>query len=279
MSVSYYTRIHRLKKIIYQQPGIATFPIFKQLPLRAGFSWGKESQNMSVKNGEKEEVIQERHTIFLDKLGMPDLSHTIIIDPNIFYSSDIADISTEDLDGDAPTVIGANILFTSDSSITFAAHPGDCPCAVLYTKDTNGNSLLGLVHMGRRQIDAQLPQKAITYLKGLGIDPKTIIIGITPGILVNNYYIPVDEPLPHADKWGKYITLENHKNKEIYRLDLQGYAVQQYVSSGVSPEHIELYEIDTYEAAQQGESFSHRFATVMKDPKKDERFLIAASLS
>lgn len=279
MSSPYYTRIRCLTEIQYKFPGIAYFPIFQTFPLRAFFSWGKESDNMSVKTGEKESLIQERHNVFFEKLGMPNFHSTILIDPNVFYSSDIADLDKDDLDGDAPTVIGANILFTKDPTITLAAHPGDCPCAVLYTNDADGKPLLGLIHMGRRQIDAQLPQKAITYLKGLGIDPKTIIIGITPGILMKNYHIPVDEPLPHADKWGKYITLENNEGKEIYRLDLQGYAVQQFVSSGVRPENIELYEVDTYEAAQQEESFSHRYATVMKDNQLDGRFLLASSLT
>lgn len=281
MDSSYYTGISLLPEVAYQAPNIGGFPQLQNLPLKSGFSWGKSSPNFSyLLQKNQEEMVTHRHNAFLQTLGMPSLERAILIDPGKENDEQILEVSSKNLSQEIPTVTGANVLFTTDPTVSLLIHPGDCPSVVMYTEN-NQQPLLGIAHFGREQTDEELPKRAILYLLSLGIDPATITISITPSISQAHYSIPVakqGEALPHADKWGKYIAIEQQDGKEVYTLDVTGYIVQQLVSCGVKPENLEIYTVDTYEAAEKGEGFSHRYANATNQPEKNGRFLLAASL-
>ncbi len=281
--MSYYTGVTVHRDVVFQQPGIACFPLLQHLPLAAGFSWGKDASNMSFGTQfEKVNAVKANNT-FLQSLSMPTLSSAVLIDPNEAHTSEIQEISFSMLASNThPLVTGTNILFTRDPGVSLLVHPGDCPCAVLFAKDTKGQSILGLLHLGRFQTDMQLPKRASIYVESCFASLDTVSIGICPGISQKNYFIPVssqEKDLPYAEKWGTYISLEKRNGKDVYALDLQGYIVHQFIQSGILPEHIEVYDVDTFASAEKGESFSHRYATSVHDPQKDGRFLIAARLS
>lgn len=278
MSKPYYTGIRVLSEIEYQRPNIAYFPQMQTFPLTAGFSWGNRT-DMSFKQKDKTRALKNNED-FLSRLHVPSLASSIIIDPFIPTTQQTLEVTKEMLNMDEPIIVGSNILFTKDPKVTLAVHPGDCPCAVVYTKTRSGESLLGLIHLGRRQTDKQLAKEAITYLKILNINPETIFISISPGILQENYYIPEnqkDKQLPYADKWDRYIRPGVKDSERVLFLDLHGYIIEQFVGSGIKPENIELYDIDTFNAAKKRESFSHRYAVMTNQPN-DGRFLLAASL-
>lgn len=277
MDTSYYTGIHVLTDIVYQQPGIAVFPLLQSLPVKVGFSWGKDSPNMSYKDNDKE-LAQKYHEVFFAKLSLPE--KRVLVDPTIDEPNQIMEINKSSFTKNQTEIItGANILITKDPNITLMVHPGDCPSLVIFGKDKTGQNILCVIHSGRKQTDMELPKKAILYLESLGINPTTIFIGITPGISQNHFFIPMDFHLPSIEKWGKYVEIRPHQGKDVYFLDVQGYILQQLINCGVKPENIEIYAVDTYAAAEKGESFSHRFATVNQQPEKDGRFIFAASLS
>jgi copper oxidase (laccase) domain-containing protein len=161
------------------------------------------------------------------------------------------------------------------------AHPGDCPCVIIFAKDKKKQPILGLIHLGRQQTDARLAAKAIEYLKKQKILMSDIFVAICPGISQKNYFIPVNKQvkdLPNASMWSNHKEISTIAGEERMYLDLSGYVVEQLLMSGVWAEHIELYDVDTYAAAEKGESFSHRYATVTHNLEKDGRFLLAASL-
>lgn len=278
---TYYTGISLLPEVVYQQPGIGSFSMLRELPLHSGFSWGEDSPNFSfnLQKGQEQEV-RQRHNTFLQTLGMPSLEKAILIDPSTENEEQIMEVSAKNLLGESPTITGANVLLTQDPTITFLIHPGDCPSVVMYA-EKEGSPLLGASHFGRLQTDEELPKRAILYLISLGINPEGIHISMAPSISQDHYWIPVSQQtkvLPQADKWGKYIKIKEQNGEEMYFLDIKGYIVQQLVSCGVKPEHIEVYAVDTYTAAEKGEGFSHRYATATKQPEKNGRFLLAASL-
>lgn len=281
MDTPYYTGISLLPEVVYQAPNIGSFPQLANMPLKGGFSWGKESANFSylLQKGQEPEITQ-RHNVFMQALGMPLLDRAILIDPGKESSEQILEVSSKDLSEEIPTITGSNVLLTQDPTISLLIHPGDCPSVVMYTSH-NQQPLLGIAHFGRVQTDDELPKRAILYLISLGIDPTTIKISITPSISQAHYFIPVSQQmkvLPKADKWGKYIAIEQRDGKEVYELNVTGYIVQQLISCGIKPENLEVYDVDTYASAEKGEGFSHRYANTTNQPEKNGRFLLAASL-
>lgn len=276
MDYSYYTGLHVLSDIVYQKPGIAKFPLLQTLPLTAGFSWGKGSPNMSYKADNKN-IAEKAHEDFFAQITLP--RKRVLIDPTREQTNQILEIDNSFFqNGEQQLITGANILLTREKDITLMVYPGDCPCLVLFGKDKTGQNILCVIHSGRKQTDTQLPKKAILYLESMGVDPETVLLGISPGISQNHFFIPTDFPLPGIEKWGKYVDIRQHEGKDVYFLNVQGYILQQLINCGVKTQNIEIYAIDTYEAAEKGESYSHRYATVTKQPEKDARFLFAASL-
>ena len=279
MTNQYYTGIKTLSEIRYQKPGIAVFPSLQSLPLKVGFSWGENMSSMTYKNTDKQKV-DKRHQAFFNQLDLP--SQRILIDPNLPTQNELLEVTDSLFDNQEEIITGSNILFTKSNTITLVAHPGDCPCAIIFAKDKNKQPLLGLIHLGRKQTDKRLAEQAIQYLKKQNVFLSSISIGICPGISQKNYFIPVSKQakdLPNANLWKNHKEIKTVNGEERLYLDLQGYIIEQFLTVGIWPEHIEIYTIDTYSSAENGESFSHRYATVTNQTEKDGRFLLAASLN
>lgn len=103
-----------------------------------------------------------------------------------------------------------------------------------------------------------------------------------PGIGKDNYFVKqinLEKDVPDYPRWGD--TLENKivDGENRTYLDLLGRTMDLLVQlAHVAPEHIEAYDVDTYEAAQRGEAYSHRYAIYTHQPEKNGRMIIAAEL-
>lgn len=282
-----------LEEILYQQENIARFPLLEDLPVKCGFSWGKESGNM-------QELIEPANPLnargrtyaFLHRMDMSLPPRAICFSPVIKDAPEILEITPDVVsdyessvrsDPDEPLQemqIGANLMYTRLNDVTLMVKPGDCAVAVLYAS-TQSSPILGVAHWGRDQLDKGLAEDAIGHLKEQGCDPKEIKIAISPGLSPEYHYIQEADLRKHIRnlwKWTGNFRFEEFEGERRYHLDLLGYLLDQLRDSGVSGSNIEAYGVDTYKAAERGESFSYRYSVATGQPHRNGRIIIAAQL-
>lgn len=239
--------------------GIVRFEILKEL--NAGFNFGKgKILNVSMKFNPKgiEDTNQNIKQLLNDE-GINDLSNLVIMSMN---HTDII----KNLDSDSgelfevPNQIGKYIecdaCITSNTDEVLFANPADCAVLVGFG-ESKEKKYTFLIHSGRKGQTLNIISKTISELVKLGVDLKTIKIGITPALSGENHKIQKWESDEQFAAWKNY-----HKTDgEIIILDTYKLLLDQLQSSGILEENIELYEIDTFAEAQKENIFSHRYAT------------------
>jgi copper oxidase (laccase) domain-containing protein len=268
------------KDIVYlKQDEIARFPIFESEPVYALFSWGKNAPNYSETYEADPLVARERTRTFLRESGLALPPRTVHIFPGAKDSAEILEVTEDMIDAFAPSQLTrpederealqtkANFVVTKDPGISMILKPADCWSAVVSSVDGEGRPLVGLAHWGRAEQESLQPTKAMLYLESLGCARENIKIGIMPGIKKDQYFIKAAELgilLPRADRWGRNLELKTPDGEERVYLDLEGYLLQQ-LQNFVPPKNIQIFDIDSYKAAQAGVGFSHRRFTSTKD--------------
>ena len=295
---------------------IAEFEIFDELPVKTGFSWGEKSKSMAFKwnefGGEGEDldenqrdVVRSRITGFLNPIGIKYPGDGIIHMLGIFEGSQdqfqVVDISDLDQDLDE-TEVKANFVYTYDPNVAIVIRPADCNMSVIYAKNREGQDLVGFIHSSGLSVDAGIPRKAIRHLLEVeDIDIASIRIGITPGISYENYTMAEvgeirDDETLDADGLKKIqkskIIESNWRNDHISErvsegdterrhVDILGATIMQYIESGLNPNQIEAYDVDTFLSMQERRGFSHRLWEVSKEvgiPAKPGRYMVAVKL-
>ncbi len=260
---------------MYKQDNIGIFPSFLKLPVRHGFSWGEDAPNMSDKIGDPN-ITEERVEDFFRALNIPAEYLIVGINPskNQYKDPNMLEINKSILDREfsesGEIQVGANFIFTSLSDVVLTVKPGDCAICVLYF-ESETEKYVGLIHCSAEQTDNKLPLEAINYLiRKYSIKPENIKVGITPAISKDSYF--VKEGKFDLDNWHGFM---EKKGDKIY-LDILGNILNQLSESKVPNENVEYYNIDTFSAAMQGQTFSHSLSSLTDLP--EGRYLVAINL-
>jgi copper oxidase (laccase) domain-containing protein len=131
--------MHNLTQIKYITSDIAYFPNLYQF-VNHGFSWGKNSKNMSFKYGPYNEVKQNIQT-FLSKLHMGTIedvfsiraehkNRIININPKFLKTHKEKSPSHQNIDAD--NSIPCDAIFTSLPDLTLTIKPADCTTSIIW---------------------------------------------------------------------------------------------------------------------------------------------------
>lgn len=272
-----------LREVRYQMPNIACFPSFLGLPIRHGFTWGRGSMNMSYKwhIGEPD-VITRRVEGFLRALHMAPRCEAIVLEVD---SADLI-VDVTQLHGgpiastDDGRLTGAQAVFTDLPGVPVTIKPGDCLATLVYGRSVTGSSVVGIIHTGRKELESHFAQRAVEHVTHVfRCHLRDLRIGILPGLGVDSHVIQardMDTVVGNRESWQDYTYSADRGS--TFRLDAPRFLRDQYLRAGVLPHHIEAYDIDTFKAAQAGETFSHRYALATRQPERNGRLMVAIQL-
>lgn len=271
--------------------GILSFPVLaKQFPdvvFGSTFGRGNMSDGQVAKTEEaKMQALANTEAVFTD-LHLANMENRVKILP-VTGAARVAWVTQEQLQnnpnrGKKELVIHADAIFTEEEDVVVMVKPGDCPVAIVVATrmDDEGNEkkAVGLIHIGAKQADANLPLIAIWALKLEGYDPKNIHIGLTPGIEMDSF--PIRETgllvdAPNFDKWrsSRRKIVEQSDKERLYYVDIAGHTVDQFIIEGGIPDtNIEMYRRDTF---TNKELFSSRRAEAGKG--EDGRDLVVVQV-
>jgi copper oxidase (laccase) domain-containing protein len=271
----------RLKDVQYLAPGIGILPSFAELPVRHGFTWGASSDNMAYKQhlGDPS-IITQRNERAFQTLGMSPVREAVVMEDLVMVYCDItpAYLKSKQIT-ERGIFTSAHAVFTTLPEVPLVVKPGDCTVSLIYGVSQDQEPVIGMIHSGRNELGSEIPTKAINHLQETyGCDPTNVKVGILPSLGVENHLIRAEDTekvIGETTIWDNY--MNTSPNGDIY-LDGPKLLVSQLKKSGIPGRNIELYDIDTYDAAKQGQSFSHRYATDTQTSDRMGRFLIAIEL-
>lgn len=259
------------------QDKIGYFPELEE-QLIHGFSWGKESQNMDYSKGEISTVKQNIKLFFHD-LNIGNLFDSFNL--KVEHKDKIVFIDNRYKLNFKPTPLGNSLecdcAFTNCQDVILTVKPADCTTAIIYAKSKNEGNITGLIHTGRRGVEAGLPKKSIGFLKNdLQIDFDTLKIAIVPHLfqIHRKFKNMIDL---NMDLWKKYTIYK----EENYFPGETEFALDQYLQAGVPNKSLILYDVDTYESAKNGATFSYKYHLDCSEDGKvvrDGRFIVATRL-
>ncbi len=280
-----------LKEIEYwEQDKISMLPLLEKYPLKHGFTWGKMSENMSPVYAKEEgaETVEARIVNFLKSCNMEGKRINAL---GVFEGThmQIMEVSQKDTEDIPETPVKANFIYTKDRKVILSIRPGDCNVSIIFAKDKEGRSIAGLIHSSAHSTNMGLPRYAIRHLiEDEGVEQSSIIVGITPGISKEHYSISCEADVlnnPNLDKvtvernWKGHISSKDLSKGDSRprQVDILGATIMQFEEEGVLPQNIQVYEIDTYDAAEKGEGFSKRYSDDSGKPQA--RIMVAVQLA
>lgn len=275
-------RIEELTEIQYL-PGfenkVGFFPKLENLegrPVLARFSYGKDASNMSSvffdsERGESSATGDRNTRDFLESQGF---TGTVIQVLGKFEGNEpqIEEVD-RDTASDKVKAVG-NLIFTRDPEVTLVIKPADCPTAVIYCKDENGNPLVAIDHGGADAVNAGISRQGLWALKNiLGVDLSKAQVVVFPGVSEKNYFITKqwktangeikkrDNGIPEMN-WREHISPAKTSDPEEKRyVDITSALEMQLLEAGIMPENIQAYRRDTYEDAGAGIAYSRRYSS------------------
>lgn len=255
-----------MQEIFYDSNGLAIIPSLKE-QVAHGFSWGSEFPNMSYRHGEKEEV-QKAEDSFLRRLGLPKTGTYVAMSPEHGVASVVVGKNVNNTNPEC------DVLMTNEKNVALAVKPADCLVAIFTTRKDNPNRCFAVVHAGRIGVGKNVVAVAVEALKKqYGVNPHDLLVGVTPGITIKNHAVKSRADLVNPESWSNF---SEDRDGVVY-VDMYGLFRKQCIDAGIFPEHIAQYEVDTFDAAVKGESFSHRYAQINQN-NKNGRFMVAAFL-
>lgn len=263
-----------LSEIQYKLPGIAHFPLLSNASVQHGFSWGSQI-NMAYKWDVDPESVTERIEIFLATLGMQPNTNALVIEA--YADREIFDATPESIPmlenrGTRGTFTAAHAVFTDMAGIPVTVKPGDCLATICYGVNYKG-PVVGIIHAGRREINAGLPYDALThFLERYKVEQDSVLLGITPGLGKINHTLTRDQ-LSTLDTafWQRYLD----ENGDTINVNSLGLLLEQFRKL-VKPEAIQAYDVDTYAEALKGKTFSHRYSSITG--QQNGRYLAAIQI-
>jgi hypothetical protein len=277
-----------LDDIRYVEPGVGYFPLLGEAQSLHGFTWGPTSENMAYRLHDPDadpHDITRRNNDFLRSLGMMPLNRAVVVEALIGVPGENktpVDITKTYLSNVSATERGifdpSHLIFTTLPEQPLAIKPGDCSVSLVYGQTDRQEPVVGIIHASRNELAIKLPALAMRHLETeYGCDPSSLRIGVAPSLSKEHHVIlakDVAQHIPDMSIWSKHSSPD--ENGDIH-LDVPGLLVAQFVDADVSPGNIQIYDVDTYDAAASGESFSHRFAT-MNQSNRVGRYMLAIQI-
>lgn len=257
--------LQKLKKVKYLHPNIAYFPLL-QKHIAHGFSWGKQAGNMQFSFGDPVEVRMNVQK-FLEKLDMGDIKESVNMITEL--SDRIADIDEKLVESLKKHRFGRSVkcdaFFTNLQDITLMAKPGDCTTAIIYAHCREGSEVIGIVHTGRLSAGKELPRKAVKHLvKKYKCKITNIKVAILPHLHKENRRFAHLDTFKNLKVWDGFID----KKDDYYYVSEEGLVISQYLDMGILRKNMQIYDIDTFVSAKQGETFSHKYHYEMEQEGK-----------
>ncbi|MEK7160175.1 MAG: laccase domain-containing protein [Patescibacteria group bacterium] len=276
-------RIEELTEIQYL-PGfenkVGYFPKLEGLegkPVLARFSYGRDAPNMSsvffdssLTKEEGQEQGAKNTKEFLESQGFS--GPTI----QVLGKFEGVEAQIEEVDKDTikeKTKVVGNMVFTRDPEITLMIKPADCPVFIFTGDDEHGNPFVAIDHCGADAINVGITRQSVWYLENiLGADLSKVKVAIFPGVSRKNFDISRewitqtgelkrrDSGIPEMN-WREFIDESKTSDPmEKRHVDILSAAEMQALQSGIKPENIQAYRIDTYEDAANGIAYSRRYS-------------------
>lgn len=268
-----------IKSIKFIKPGIGYLPSLQPHVIN-GFSWGKNSGNMSFNYGEFNEVLKNVKNFF-KALNIGRVEDSVHMGAQ--HGDTIVDITQDHIDkikaNPENQLIECDAFFTKLPDVTLTIKPADCTTALIYALNQNRERIIGIVHSGRIGVSLEVPRKAVEFLvKTYSCDPTEIKIGIPPHLSQKNRKFEHIDGVENKKVWEGFI----EEKDGFFYLGAAECTIDQYIKSGVKEENIEVYDVDTFEAAQRGETFSHKYCVEMEKKGKDipeQRMIVAIRMT
>jgi YfiH family protein len=217
--------------------------------------------NMSFNWGEYEEVRANRQRFF-DALSVP--ANQVVV-ASLVHGTTVRDVSEADRGSGIAKPeesLEADILVTNKPDTFLFMVVADCLALFLFEPD---KQVCALAHAGWRGVDQQVPKITINHMvKQCGCDPAKIRVAFSPARqAVSSRFPTKDVTQRQLPGWEPYLKEVGDQTE----VDFIGYAYDQFLASGVSPDHIERSPIDTRTSS---DFFSHRRS--VEDHEPEARF-------
>jgi copper oxidase (laccase) domain-containing protein len=266
-------------------------PLLEKLNIPHAISIGSAAHNMAEAYEKSVDVLYQREEAFLAKNQLLSLKNAVISGVPQPNQPKITVVTSDDThQTKSGRKIQTECLFTTSPDVLLIHKPADCPTAIIGATGKNDENILGLVHLGRPQVNEQLVEYALDFLtQTYGSKPTEIFIGISPSIGPNYYWVKQadqnEKSLIDRKYWGIFAGDDEVENENVIRIDVLGKILLTLTQHGIPPENIQAYghaeAVDTYALANLNppQTFSHRYATNTNQPHRNGRIMIAAQLS
>ncbi len=240
--------------------GIYTIPAFSACPgIDHGFSARTggvsagcfSSLNLSFTRPEQRENVLENYRIFCEAAEIP--LESMVMD-NYEHGTTVLCVNRFDrgMGYDRPPLPPCDGLVTDDPAITLITGHADCMAFYFYdpVKET-----IGLCHAGWRGALNRIGREVIeTMRRASGCDPKDILCGVGPSICPKCFEVG-DDVAESFEQAFPQCRLRGVNPAGNATVDLWRVAAAQFLECGVSPEHISLMGVCTFEDER---LYSHR---------------------
>jgi hypothetical protein len=236
---------------MFQLPSFATVSGFVH-----GFSEVADG-NMAFTWGTAEVVVENRRR-FLNTLGVP-FERCVVM--HIEHGTTVAVVGEDDAGRgmeDAETAVRADALVTTTSGLALFLLTADCLPIIFYDPVRRA---VGLAHVSRLNATSGLVAKIVGAMVARGCTVKDLIVGIGPAIHKESYIFPDDASHAWMPRFGRHAHMVGGGATAI---DLIGYAVDEFVKSGVPVSSIAASEVDV---GADPRFFSHRRSEVNGEPE------------
>lgn len=265
-------------------------PLLTTQGVHHAISIGPAALNMAEAYETSLSKLYEREEDFLAKNQLLPLDHAVISGVPQPDQPKITVVTPDDTHQvESGTKIQTECLFTTSPDVLLIHKPADCPTAIIRATGKNDEAVLGLIHLGRPQVNDRLVEHALDFLiQTYGGKPAEIFIGISPSIGPNYYWVKQADQnkknLIDRKYWGIFARDDEVENEKIIRIDVLGKILLTLTQHGIPPENIQAYghaeAVDTYALAKLNppQAFSHRYATLTLQPHRNGRIMVAAQL-
>lgn len=137
--------------------------------------------------------------------------------------------------------IAADALVTTAPGVAMILPVADCN-AVVYADPVH--NVLALAHLGRHATVRNLAAKLVAYLQHhYGTQPSDILVYNSPSIRPESYHFDhLEQTEPTHWHHEPYATLQPDGT---YAVDLVRYNYDQWLAAGITPDHIQIANVDT----------------------------------
>lgn len=269
------------------QENTIIFPLLQHHGLTHAISVGPAAKNMAQAYNFSHDDLIKRQDEYLSQNGLNALSYSYISHVPKPHEPVIQEITDPNQTGEV-ILTPAEGLFTTLRNTPLIHKPADCPTAIILAQNTKERAL-GIVHLGRPQVNKQVTEKIIDHLvQNYTVKPEDIIVGITPSIGPKHYYLKLKDQekkqLIDQKYWGRFAWKDKLDGETIVRIDILGKILSILDDKGIPDKNIEAYghgsNVDTFDLAAHHPplSFSHRFATFTNQPQRNGRIMVVAQL-